>query len=197
MQFLWTAALIVGCLGAPLTPPFSKVAESMEGMTQTPMGSVDLALTERDRRVCSSLLYVPRPNPTNALDMMITDSVPWIEQCMIKLPILHGRAILTSAGHCGMYPSVCLNKSELAPLTQASSAFQNNNVLTMLMSLQSLMSAFCVSSFFRQCYTLRGSSRVPVTDQSQRESPTMTTDGDVNPTNDGTVNNNVSFLRFC
>lgn len=34
MQFLWTAALIVGCLGAPLTPPFSKMAESMEGMTQ-------------------------------------------------------------------------------------------------------------------------------------------------------------------
>ncbi|KAL4894928.1 hypothetical protein BDV59DRAFT_175280 [Aspergillus ambiguus] len=30
-----------------------------------------------------------------------------------------------------------------------------------------------------------------------RETPTMTTDGDVDPTNDGTVNNNVSFLRFC
>ncbi|KAL5355486.1 hypothetical protein BJX96DRAFT_170717 [Aspergillus floccosus] len=101
MRFLWTATLIVGCLGAPLTPPFSKMAESMEGMTQN--GDV----------------------------------------------------------------AVCILRDPMGSIT-----------------LQLTRGIVACSSLFWQCKT-------------KRESPTMTTDGDVNPTNDGTVNNNVSFLRFC
>ncbi|KAG2413073.1 hypothetical protein HFD88_010632 [Aspergillus terreus] len=132
---------------------------------------------------------------------MITDSVPWIEQCMIKLPILHGRAILTSAGQREFQPflfwymltplerlTVCIECCEymtphFADIISAVS-FADIMKSVSFPAIEYAISTDKVHSFFRQCKT-------------KRESPTMTTDGDVNPTNDGTVNNNVSFLRFC